>query len=217
MAATIDKVRSRRPANGKLHEPVWELARLYPLQGEWTAEDYLALEREIGNQMIELRDGYLEILPMPDLYHQLIVKMLLYALDAFVLPLKRGTAAMAPLPVRLGRGHFREPDIGYFEADRIKDIRKPPESADLVMEVVSPGSQSRERDLVEKRHDYAKARIREYWIVDPQERTITVLTLAGKAYKVHGVFGLGEQATSKLLKGFNVSVSEVFAAGDGKA
>jgi Uma2 family endonuclease len=216
MAATIDKARTRRPANGKYHEPVWELARLYPLQGEWTEEDYLALEREIGNQMIKLRDGYLEILPMPDLLHQLIVKMLLGRLDNFVIPSQLGEVTMAPLPVRLGRRRFREPDIGFFEAHRIKDPRTPAEGADLVMEVVSPGSQSRERDFVEKRHDYAKARIREYWIVDPQERTITVLTLAGKTYKVHGVFEPGEQATSKLLKGFTVSVSDVFAAGDGK-
>src|SRR5882672_10319061 len=99
MPVTIEKAKPRRHSNGKTREPVWELARLYPLQGEWTEEDYLALEREIGNQMIELCDGFLEILPMPDLYHQLIVKMLLYALDAYVLPLKRGTAAMAPLPV----------------------------------------------------------------------------------------------------------------------
>jgi Uma2 family endonuclease len=216
MPAVLESAKLDHRSNGKVGEPVWELAKLYPLQGEWTEEDYLALEREIGNQMIELSDGFLEILPMPDLCHQLIVKFILFALDDFVVPLKRGITATAPLPVRLGRGKFREPDIGYFEAHRIKDVRTPPESADLVMEVVSPGHSNRERDLVDKRRDYAKAGIREYWIVDPKEETITVLTLVGKTFKVHGVFKPGEEATSKLLKGFMVAVSDVFAAGEGK-
>src|SRR5205823_5454688 len=157
-----------------------------------------------------------EILPMPDLYHQLIVKMLLRTLDDYVLALKLGIVATAPLPVRLGKGKFREPDIAFFESHRIKDVRTPPESADLAMEVVSPGHENRERDLVDKRRDYAKAGVREYWIVDPEEKTITVLALTGKTYKVHGVFKDGEDATSKLLKGFKVAVRDVFAAGEGK-
>jgi Uma2 family endonuclease len=216
MTAVLETAKLDHRSNGTVGEPVWELARLYPLQGEWTEEDYLALEREIGNQMIELCDGYLEILPMPDFYHQLIVQMLFRSLDDFVRALKSGLVGTAPLPVRLGRGKFREPDIGYFEKHRIKDTRTPPESADLVMEVVSPGHENRERDLVVKRREYAKAGIREYWIVDPEEQTITVFTLAGKTFKVHGIFKPGEDATSKLLKGFKVAVSDVFAAGEGK-
>ena len=113
-------------------------------------------------------------------------------------------------------GTIREPDIAFFKSHRIKDKRKPPEGADLVIEIVSPGSESRERDLVEKREDYARAKISEYWIVDPEEKAITVLTLAGKSYKVHGIYKPGDQATSKLLKGFKVAVSDVFAAGERK-
>ena len=57
--------------------------------------------------------------------------------------------------------------------------------------------------------------MREYRIVDQEERTITVLTLAGTTFKTHGVFKSGDDATSKLLKGFKVPVRDVFAAGDG--
>jgi Uma2 family endonuclease len=85
------------------------------------------------------------------------------------------------------------------------------------MEVVSPGKEARERDLEEKRHDYAKAKIPEYWIVDPKTKTITVLTLSGRSYKVHGEFKSGEHAASKLLKGFGVDVANVFAAGESKS
>lgn len=154
---------------------------------------------------------------MPSLKHQRIVKWLLRRVDDFVLPQKLGEAAMAPLPVRLFRGQIREPDIMFFEARRVLDAEtRPLDGADLVMEVPSRGRKNRERDLEIKRREYAKAKIPEYWIVDPTTKTITVLTLSGKTYKVHGVFKEGDEATSKLLKGFKVAVSEVFAAGEGK-
>jgi hypothetical protein len=40
------------PTNGK-SQPVWDIARFYPLQGDWTEEDFLELEATIGNRMIE--------------------------------------------------------------------------------------------------------------------------------------------------------------------
>jgi Uma2 family endonuclease len=216
MAATLSHGKPSKPTGNGLGIPAWGIASFYPLQGDWTEDDYLELERCIGNRMVELSDGCLEILPMPDFYHQRIVKMLCRCLDDFIVPRGEGETAMAPLPVRLGKGKFREPDIGYFESYRIADARKPPDGADLVVEVVSPGEANRERDLVIKRREYARARLREYWIVDPEERTITVLTLSGKTYKVHRVFKEGMYATSKLLKGFSVAASDLFAAGEGK-
>jgi Uma2 family endonuclease len=85
------------------------------------------------------------------------------------------------------------------------------------MEIVSGSKVDRERDLIEKRSDYAQAAIPEYWIVDPETETITVLTLpAGQTeYAVHGEFKPGQQATSKLLDGFTVDVAACFAAGKG--
>jgi len=87
------------------------------------------------------------------------------------------------------------------------------DGADLVMEVVSRDPTDRKRDLEVKPGEYARARIPEYWIVDPEERQIKVLTLEGQTYKVHGEFGPGTVATSVLLPGFAVSVDEVLAAG----
>jgi Uma2 family endonuclease len=68
----------------------------------------------------------------------------------------------------------------------------------------------RERELTVKRHDYAEARIPEYWIVNPLDETVTVLTLDGEQYVEHGIFPRGTQATSPLLEGFTVPVSTVF-------
>src|SRR5207249_4396463 len=126
-------------------------------------------ERDSGNRMIELVDGSLELLPMPSLRHQRIVKWMLRRVDDFVIPQKLGEAQTAPLPVKLFSGQIREPDIVFFESHRVCDVdEKPLDGADLVMEIPSPGKKNRHRDLVVKRRAYAKAKIREYWIIDPQ-------------------------------------------------
>jgi Uma2 family endonuclease len=205
----------KRTANGK-PEPVWEIAHFYPLQGDWTEDDYFALEGASGNWMIELADGRLEFPPMPDPFHQDIVDFLFTAFKAYLKDRQFGRAYFAPLPIRLWPGQIREPDIAVLAHHRLKNKRKAPDGADLAVEIVSPGEDARERDLKTKRREYAKAGIQEYWIVDPELKSITVLTLSGKRYRVHGAFNCGDDATSKLLSGFRVAVSEVLAAGEGK-
>ena len=201
-------------------EPTWEIARSWPHQGEWTEEDYLAVRDKLDG-LVELSNGCLEFLPMTVPLHQDIVKWLLYRLDEYVTSRKLGHVYPAPLTVRLWRGQFREPDLVFLRPERIVDRRRRPDGADLAIEVVSPGDDTRERDLATKRSEYAAASIPEYWIVDPETRTIHVLTLddvePGGAYRVHGEFKSGATATSVLLDGFAVSVDEVFAAGDGGA
>jgi Uma2 family endonuclease len=185
---------------------------MYPTQGNWEESEYLAIGT---NHMIEFSDGCLEVLPMPTPFHQFLVRYLVHLLEAFVGAHAAGTVLFAPMPIRLWPGKFREPDIAYFRPGRIRDPRLPPEGADLVMEVVSEGEESRKRDLEAKPEDYARAGIAEYWIVDPQEQRVTVLALDGPSYRVHGVFGRGANATSELLPGFAVSVDATFAAGEG--
>ncbi len=190
--------------------PAWEVAFLFPLQGDWSEEEYLALDT---NNLVELSDGCLELLPMPTVFHQLIVGHLHNLFHRLVAGRGIGEVLFAPLPVHLWSGKFREPDIIYFRPHRVKDVHGQPEGADLVVEVVSEGEENRYRDLVTKREEYAAAGISEYWIVDPQERQITVLVLEGQTYREHGVFKPGTVASSVLLPGFSASVDAVFAAG----
>src|SRR5579864_240665 len=215
MDTPLRQVKRSRPGVNGRGKSAWDVSFSHPMQGDWTEADHLALEENFGNCMVELVDGCLEVLPMPSLKHQRIVKWMVRKMDDFVMPRKLGEVAMAPLPVRLFAGRIREPDIMYFEAWRIRDADKRPlDGADLVMEVPSGGHKNRQRDLRTKRAEYAKARIPEYWIIDLEKKTITILVLSDKTYKVRGVYKPGEKAVSKLLKGFKVAVSEVFAAGE---
>jgi Uma2 family endonuclease len=88
------------------------------------------------------------------------------------------------------------------------------DGADLVMEVVSPDDPA--RDLETKRREYAQAGIPEYWLVNPLDETIMVLTLLENAsvYEVHGVFDRSSVAESVLLPGFTVDVDACFAEGE---
>jgi len=198
----------RRPS--KRGELTWEIAQRYPRQGEWTEEEYFALE---ADYFVEFVDGVLEFLPRPKLPHQRIAKFLLYRLDEFVTENDLGEVDIAPLPVKLFEGRIREPDVVYMNWEQVEAAEDAyPNGADLVVEVVSPDDESRKRDYEEKPLDYAKAGVKEYWIVDPQMRTIKVLTLSRKKHRTDGEFRPGQTATSALLDGFSVSVDDVFAA-----
>ncbi len=189
----------------------WEMARFYPAQGDWSEEDYLALKTR---QLIEFTDGILEFLPMPDRIHQDLVKWLFKRLDRFLDSANSGAAYFAPLRVKTDDTKYREPDVVYLSNERERqypDRSRPPFGADLVMEVVSEGEDARNRDLQQKPIDYAAAGIPEYWIVDPENRTITILSLDGTEYFPRGVFGEGEVAESVLLPGFSIAVTECFA------
>jgi Uma2 family endonuclease len=201
-----------RPPPSRLGEPPWGIALLFPAQGQWTDAEYLALQKRT-NRLVELSDGYVEVLSVPSPFHQRIVRFLFRLLETCVMALGSGEIFFAPLPIRLWPGKFRDPDIVYLKPGRISDPHHQPQGADLVVEVVSDDDEDRQRDLETKRQEYAQAGITEYWIVDPRDQQITVLTLDAGTYRVHGQFGRGTTATSLMLPGFAVEVDAVFAAG----
>ena len=183
---------------------------MFPAQGEWSEEEYLALDT---NQFIEFSDGYLEFLPMPTIFHQLILKFLCWELDSYRHGQELGDSRPSPLQ---GPG-----SIEASIASRTSCSSKPSISqgsgsstarrADLVMEVVS--EENRAARHREETGEYARAGIPEYWIVDPEEETITVLVLKPrrKTYSEHGIFRKGTRAASKLLPGFSVDVTEALS------
>ena len=193
-------------------EPVWDVATLFPNQGFWTESDYLDLT-DSTNRLVELVNGRLEFLEMPTFDHQLISEFLFLALRDFVTRRQLGRVFYSPLRMRTISGNYREPDLLLLFSETFKrQIDRYTETAELVMEIVSPDEKSRKRDLEEKRAEYAEAGILEYWIVNPQDSQITVLQLVDDKYAEHGAFRPGESATSALLPEFSVSVTDVFAA-----
>jgi Uma2 family endonuclease len=185
------------------------LLSLDSIQGLWTEEQYLKLT-DHSRRLIEFTNGFIEVLPMPTEKHQAIVEHVFLTMRQFMEPIG-GKVRFAPMRLEIRPEKFREPDILL-----LRDANDPRRQnrywlgADLVVEIVSPDDP--DRDTREKREDYAEAGIPEYWIVNPQEGTITVLRLEGSGYVEHGIFRRGDSATSALLPGFSVSVAAVLDA-----
>jgi Uma2 family endonuclease len=194
-------------AAGQSPEPAWDIATLFPPQGQWSEEEYLALDTL---RRVEYSHGHIEVLEMPTQSHQMIVGLLYRLLFEFVAALKLGVVLPAGIRVRLWAGKFREPDVVFMRAEHARRRHEAYwDGADLVMEIVSS---NRELDMTTKRREYAQAGIPEYWIIDPLLSTIIVLVLKGDAYQQHGAFRTGEVATSATLPGFGVRVDQVFQA-----
>jgi len=194
-------------------EPVWDIAQLFPPQGCWTEEEYLALDT---NRRVEFTDGFVEVLPVPTTLHHLILAFLYDAMRDFVKAGDLGLVLFAGIRIKIPGRSYREPDIVFMARSNAKRIANQFwTGADLAMEVVSEDDP--DRDFVKKREEYAKASIPEYWIIDPQSGRIIVLTLpaGGGRYAVHGEFSAGQLASSVLLPGFEVDVAKVFAVGRG--
>ena len=178
-------------------------------QGELSEEQYLWLT-DHTNRLLEFTDGNIEVLPMPTDEHQGILFLLSRRFFDYLDP-RGGLVRFAPLRVRLRPGKFREPDLLLLlDRDDPRRENRYWHGADLALEIVSPDEPA--RDLVSKRREYAELGVSEYWIVNPLDRTIAVLTLDGRSYAEHGVFTSGMRATSALLNGFSIAVDEAFSA-----
>jgi Uma2 family endonuclease len=139
-----------------------------------TLEEWAALgEDEPG----ELVDGQLEEEEVASWSHELVVSWLIRVLGAWVIP--RGGFVLGSetkLAVTPSRG--RKPDVVVFFGDRELPRRRtsitssPP---DIVVEVVTATPRDARRDRVEKKPDYASFGVRQYWLIDPEARTLEVL------------------------------------------
>ncbi len=193
---------------GPAADPVWELATLFPNQGHWTEQEYLDLP---NNRRVEFFRGHIQVLPAPTDLHQAIAGYLYRVLWAFIDAGKLGTVRFSGLKVKVSDEQYREPDVVFIRAANA--ARRGQQFwlwADLVIEVVSDGH--RYHDLQTKRREYALAGIPEYWIVDPLQQELTVLTLVGTGYEPAGIYRRGDRAASMILPGFAVDVTDVFDA-----
>ena len=186
--------------------PVWRIATLFPYQGAWSEQEYLALDT---NRRVEFDNGFVEVHDPPTDRHHGILANTIFALYTHV---KQSGGAMRPagMRLRLWDQKYREPDI-VFLRDRNSRLRQEKcwDGADLAIEIVSEGLEDRERDLVTKRLEYARAGIQEYWTVDPEQASVTVLSLVGDVYAESGAFVRGNMVTSPQLPEIVVPVAEI--------
>ena len=164
----------------------------------------------------ELIDGEHFVTPSPATVHQRLVGNLLTALHLHCRETGRAEVFAAPLDVVLSNHDIVVPDLLVILADQQdilteQHVRGAPA---IVVEILSPGTRRRDETL--KRQLYARTGVREYWMVDPDARSITVcrqmapgeLATAGELTAAGG-----DVLTSPLLPGFSVALATVFEPG----
>jgi Uma2 family endonuclease len=196
-------------------QPAWEVARLFPPQGKCSVADYLALT-ESSNQLVEYSAGFIEVLETPSEVHQFVLLAVYGQLAAFnrAHPRDPGfTLITAPFRIRLSADEFREPDLALMlDSHRARRNNQYWDRADLVVEILSPGKRAHDRDLLLKRTDYARAGIPEYWVVSPEDRTVTVFSLPASAdsYAEPKTFRITDTLVSSLVPNLRVRVAALF-------
>jgi Uma2 family endonuclease len=174
-----------------------------------TYHDLAAIPQERPGDRHELFNGELVVSPSPAFAHQIISANIYSRLERFVQERGFGRAFYAPIDVMIAPNMVLIPDIIYIARDRLinpggQTIDDPP---DLVVEIISPGT--RRRDLHVKRELYARFGVKEYWIVDPKERTVTALTLVIDHYESVPP-GRDGSMESRVLPGFKLTSEDIF-------
>jgi len=140
--------------------------------GPYRREDYEALPDEPRCELIR---GRFYLSPAPSLLHQ-IVAMSLARHFIDIAEATGGLTVVAPVDVPLASHSIVQPDVIYVTAARRRIViagSRIEGVPDLVIEVLSPGT--RRRDRGEKLTVYVESAAREYWIVDPEARSIEFL------------------------------------------
>jgi len=179
-----------------------------PPQGEWTYEDYLRLPDD--GYHYQIIKGVLFMTAAPAIKHQDVVRNLLVALHLFVKERRRGKVYDSPVDVQLSEQTVVEPDIIFVARERLSIIKESyvEGAPDLIVEILSPSNW-----VVDRRDKFAvyeAAGVREYWIVDPDVRTVEIYSLRQGQYALLERYEPGQTVQSELLTGFEIPVDNIF-------
>jgi Uma2 family endonuclease len=177
-----------------------------PPEARLCAEDYIAAPQSAHKS--DLIEGVFVMASPASFQHGRIQGFLLTAFTNFVSTRNLGVVLGENMAYRLNEYNVYQPDISFLSRERLHlagEVRVdgPP---DLAVEVISPSS--RRYDLVEKRIDYARFGTREYWLIDPIERSANVYELVqGEWIPIHAEEGV---LRSKVLDGFWLRLDWLF-------
>jgi Uma2 family endonuclease len=180
-------------------------------------EEYLAYDNDT-DKLYELFNGELIEMP-PESGINVEIATFLLIHFASLLGYKRVRGHGLELEVR-GEPRNRYPDLTIIREEHTQQLAKrntirlsmlPPL---LVIEVVSPGELQRDRDFIAKRLQYQDCGIAEYWIIDPETKTVLILELKDKTYTEIGKFFGNNLIVSPQFSQLNLHVSQIFDAVD---
>lgn len=194
--------------NMMTEEPVLmrDVAMPYPYRARnYDASD---LERLSEYARAELIQGVLYMLSAPNRMHQLLVSELLFRISSHIRGRRGGCQVYtSPFDVRLygDDSTIVQPDLLVVCRKEILTDAGCSGAPDWVIEVTSAGNSR--HDYITKLMQYQKSGVREYWIVDPFERQITVMNFEDSALTER--YSYETMVPSGVLEGFAVCFAEI--------
>jgi Uma2 family endonuclease len=181
-----------------------------------TFEEYLAYDDGTDTRY-ELVNGELAVMPPESRLNARIAMFLISEFLKFV-PFRLICCKDTEIEISGRFAQTRLPDIMILseELDAILGDARSTITRDmppprLVVEVVSPGQESSDRDYRYKRSEYASRGINEYWIVDPMQQMVTVLTLVSGLYEVQEFRG-GDRLSSAMFPELMLTAAQILSA-----
>ncbi len=150
--------------------------------GPHTWADYIELDEDDSR---ELLDGHFVEMEVPTRTHERIVATLIAILVQWSWSRNAGEVLASGYKVRIHERRGAMPDLQFYRRDNLpsgqeKGLERG--RPDLAIEVISPSSRS--KDSVQKLQDYASIGVPEYWLIDPEERTLQRLVLRDGVYSI---------------------------------
>jgi Uma2 family endonuclease len=178
-----------------------------PATAPFTYQDYARLS---DDRRYEVIGGKLLLTPSPRTWHQRVSLNLTIALVEHVREHDLGEVLEAPCDVVLSETDVVQPDILFIRKDRLDIIGEKFVSAapDLLVEILSPGTKTRDRKL--KFRLYARFGVRELWIVDAPERSVEVYVNAGGRFQLGERYSFRETLRSKILPRLRILLASIF-------
>jgi Uma2 family endonuclease len=162
----------------------------------------------------EIIDGELHVSTQPHWRHQETCDEVVHAIRTWDPDRRHGRVLSAP-GVIFAPDDTAAPDIAWVSRDRfsfvVGDDGKLHAAPDLVVEVLSPGSENVRRDRERKLDQYSRFGVREYWIIDWRAETVDVHRHDGTALRLIATLSAADQLTSPLLPGFTARVGDLCA------
>lgn len=182
-------------------------SRIEPLM---TVDDLETMPDD-GNRY-EVIEGELFVSRSPGLTHQIVSDNILVLLRNFLRLHPLGVAVSTPGLI-LSQYSGVIPDIVFFSnpsRDRVVSGERLVSAPDLVIEILSRGSENVRRDRIAKRQLYSKHGVPEYWIVDRHDRVVEIYRLNGALLELAATLRDNEEVSTPALPGFSCLTSEIF-------
>ncbi len=172
----------------------------------WSYEEYYNI---LDDKSYEVISGELIMVPAPDLEHQRISRKLEIKLSLHIEKNNWGEIFDAPIDVILDNQNVVQPDIVFVSKENSKMLEKRGifGSPDMIVEIISPSSVKRDR--YDKFIVYETFKIKEYWLIDPANKTIEIFILENDKYRLFCFAGTDEKAISNLIQNFEINVNEL--------